>query len=624
MSVKDDFYWDWALLPTTMKGHGLDDFQGMQFAYPRRDYVFSDWHTATELGDQGIGRTFRVQGFTGDAMVMRSGPELFWDDVIANIPVANNVESEDAVELYSVEFPDSHLGNNSPDQLVVKAVRSAAQYNKKISTATKYGNSTVVSLGVFRKRFSGGNATYQRLTSQQIRATIYQPQAVDVLNVETRLEFIYTDYNWLYDIINMLGLSYDDPAVDNLKLGDFMLGISSTALVDGIASHYSDFRLWYPQQDAFDDYISGLPTSEVVSDTFGIGANTGGYDEDPGSHDFSSDDITYSGAPTLSALSGGFVNAYKVSTSLLQNLGACLFPSPYSVPPTGIADGLKYIVDAMYNKGSIDYIIDCHIVPVNVPASTYGAISCGGKQLINPVTDTVYGAYAVDGMYVTKSCGSITTPEAYGNFLDYTVRCKLYLPCYGYVDIPPEYWNGGTISVDYIFNVFDGTFVACVKGKSKHSKLNSLIGQYSGSACTHIPVNGRDYSQVISGLATIAVGTGVGIATGGSALGLAGLGTAGSSLGAVLGSKQPMVSSGSSNSSSAMMMHKIPYLIIEYPTSQFSTRYPREKGLPLNVEGTLGQYGGMTIAENPILNGIPCTENEKIRIKEALKEGLIF
>ena len=72
------------------------------------------------------------------------------------------------------------------------------------------------------------------------------------------------------------------------------------------------------------------------------------------------------------------------------------------------------------------------------------------------------------------------------------------------------------------------------------------------------------------------------------------------------------------------MMHKKPYLIIEYPTSQFSTRYPKEKGLPLNVEGTLGQFGGLTIAENPILNSIPCTENEKIRIKNALKEGLIF
>lgn len=683
MSVKDDFYWDWALLPTTLKGHGLDEFQGMQFAYPRRDYVFSDWHTATELGDQGIGRTFRVQGFTGDAMIMRSGPELFWDDIIDNIPVAN-IESEDAVELYSVEYPDSHLGNNSPDQLVVKAVRTAAQYNKKISTATKYGNSTVVSLGVFRKRFSGGNVTYQRLTSQPIRATVYQPQAVDVLNVETRLEFIYTDYNWLYDIINMLGLSYDDPAVENLKLGDFMLGISSTALVDGIASHYSDYRLWYPQQDAFDDYISGLPTSEVLSDTFGLGANTGGYDEDPGSHDFHSDDIVHSGAPQLSALSSGFVNAYKVTSGLLTDLGKALFPQKLlSMDATGLSDAqvllkaFRYLIDNQHNKGALDFIIDCHIVPVNVPTSGTRNITAGGTVLYNPDPDhpddptqgTPYPAPVVSGLYVSKSCGSITTPEAFGNFLDYTVRCKLYLPFYGYVDIPPEYWNGGTLSVEYMFNIFDGTFVAFVNGKSKHSNLNSLIGQYSGVACTHIPISSRDYSQIISGIVSLGIGvagtvaggeiagqlayrTAVTTATMGKTFETAkeakeahdlgrGVGdmarsnaritTAGqavsqaaSGLSNVLSMKPSMCNNGTSNSSSAMMMHKKPYLIIEYPTPQFSVGYPDESGLPLNVFAPLGSYGGMTIAENPVLDGIPCTAEEKDRIRMGLASGLIF
>ena len=643
MSLSNTYDWSkWTCLPRT-NDIGLDEFKGLQFAYPRTDYKFSDWYNncAFTVHDQNIGRTFEVFGYPiQDFSTFRSGPSLEWDFIIDNIPESNT--TADAIPIYSVDFPDYWQNKNYPcPRLEVRAVRGAIQYNKKIGRLSRYGTYVTVGIAVWQIIYDPTDGTLyeNRLTMNQIEAQVYKNAERDVGGVDTRLEFFYLNEEMLETIRGGFQHIFPtDPTYNDWKVGDFMLGITSSAVVtgDGFITHY---RLWYPTQEAFGEWLGGLPDGEKYDRAFGDGSETGGYDDDPGTHDFHSDDISHSGSPTLSVLSSGFVNAYKVTTGLLTNLGRALFPQNLlSMDATGLSDAqvilksFRYLIDTQQNKGAIDYIIDCHIVPVNVPTSGTANITAGGKVLkdpdaehpLDPLYGTPYPAPVVTGTYVTKSCGSITIPEAYGNFLDYTVRCKLYLPFYGYVDIPAEYWNGGTLSVEYMFNIYDGSFVAFVNGRAKHSGLNSLIGQYAGSACTHIPVSGRDYSQMVSGLLSAGIGTIATAMTGGAGGVVAGVGAMGSGLANVLSMKQPMVSNGSSNSSSAMMMHKKPYLIIEYPTSQFSTRYPKEKGLPLNVEGSLGQFGGLTIAENPVLSGIPCTENEKERIRNALKTGLIF
>ena len=82
--------------------------------------------------------------------------------------------------------------------------------------------------------------------------------------------------------------------------------------------------------------------------------------------------------------------------------------------------------------------------------------------------------------------------------------------------------------------------------------------------------------------------------------------------------------SNSYSGSSAMMSKRTPYLLIEFNEAQFSTKYVEEQGLPAVVTKTLRECEGFTIATNPILDGIPCTEAEKVRIRSALASGLIF
>ena len=72
------------------------------------------------------------------------------------------------------------------------------------------------------------------------------------------------------------------------------------------------------------------------------------------------------------------------------------------------------------------------------------------------------------------------------------------------------------------------------------------------------------------------------------------------------------------------MSKRTPYLLIEFNEAQFSTKYVEEQGLPAVVKRTLSECEGFTQASNPILDGIPCTEAEKERIRSALAAGLIF
>ena len=612
------YNYTWSNITHSDSGVGLfsSDFYGGKYSTDfLGDITLTDINNETQtINTYGVAEALSP---SSDLIrVPASGRALTWEEV-ESIPVGTSVD--DAVDLFAVRYPYYEDNNYKYHLMVCKAYRETLQENRRIGSFSPavYGSYTVINLSFYSRIGMNGVQTEDiRLGTAPVRCYAYKPNTGDVTTSVTHLEFFYAS--------RTTG-AWDD------NIQQVFIGVSNECLAGSNKS--CNYRLWAPKMyNALICYTAYFgtfsPENNPYDPEFGTESGIGGYD-DP-THDFSSDDITPSPLPTLSVLSPGFVNVYKVTSGLLTQLGSAIFPeNPLSMDATGLTEVqallkcFRYLIDDQHNKGAIDFIIDCHILPVDVPAGASANISCGGKILVNPDTHSNYSAPRVSASYVTKSCGSLSIGECFGNFLDYTVRCKLYLPFYGYVDIPAEYWNGGTISVDYAFNIIDGTFIAYVKGKAKHSKLNSLIGQYAGVAVTHIPIRGADYSQVVSGLIMTGAGIAGSVATGGASALLTG-GAMASGLGQMLASKPALQTNGSSNSSSAMMMHKKPYLIIEYPSPQFSSSYPSESGLPLNVSEKLGHYGGMTIAENPILDGIPCTESEKERIKNALKTGLIF
>lgn len=380
----------------------------------------------------------------------------------------------------------------------------------------------------------------------------------------------------------------------------------------------------------FFNFLGGTPEADTESPEFGKAAKKkGGYNPDhqrKGTFDDSSDTIAISSKPTVSPLNAGFLHEYIMQPTDFAHFSDALFKSYYWTQ-TGVSDVLNEGFEALINRKRVDYVLDCLIVPVQPPNSGIETISVGGEALewVDPSTGNVYNVtgVAVSDPFVDFSCGSITIPEYWANFLDFSgTRFKLFLPYVGFVDIQPEYINGGQLKVDYRFNCFDGSFMCFVRSTSGHSELvDSLIGQYAGVAAIHIPLTGQDYSQKISGLISAIGAVGMGIAGNGAASAVAAGGL--SSLANTMIQKPGTSHANGYNASSSYLSHRTPYLIIERQSSQFSEKYPSEVGLPYYAMETIKNCRGLVVASKAHLDTVPCTTEGKERIAELLAGGII-
>lgn len=380
--------------------------------------------------------------------------------------------------------------------------------------------------------------------------------------------------------------------------------------------------------DFVGNIVQGTLPEEESSPEYGDASDIGGgYNEDSehGTFDDSSDEITIPNMPTLSPLSAGYFHAYYLADpeTRLAWIGDALFPSDPLTQPD-ILSALGELAQMLYFNKQIDYVVDCHVIPC-IP--TYGnnvAIKVGGRELKTSQGGTEYTIQApqITNGYVDYDCGEIEIKEYWRNFLDFSsgTRCKIFLPFIGYVDILPEFFNGGKLGVKYRFNVVDGTFMCFIVSTSSKSNLkNSMIAQYSGCACMHIPLQSADYSRIIGGVVSTLTSV-AGVASGNVAV--AGAGLVGS-LPNLVGQKPNVSSSNGYTASASYMSKRTPYLIIERAKSQFSKNYPNEIGLPLNVTRSLATIHGLTIIENPVLN-IDCSDEEYNEIIGLLKSGVIF
>lgn len=364
-------------------------------------------------------------------------------------------------------------------------------------------------------------------------------------------------------------------------------------------------------------YVQGKPrkTDEEVDPDFGPASEPEGYTGY--SFDDHSDTIGLPSTPQ-SILSLGFVNVYKCDANSLTNFGDALFPDiqfPSSLSDVG--EVLAAMADSIWNSKLIDYVISVHCVPGNVSAGQLEAIKVG--------TRTMQGIMArkITSEYVDFDFGTLHTDQLFRNFADYMCEASLYLPMYGFISLKPEEWNGGDLSVKYRFNVIDGSFTAYVFATSNKSNLNaSLIGQYGGSCVVHLPVSNISYASMFSSLIGGAAAVGMGVASGGASMVAGSLAASNAIISAAGGGDAKK--SNSYSASSSFMSRMKPYLIISAPVPSFSKRYAVENGLPSNVVYLIGDCVGFTKVDNPILDNIPCTTDEKERIRNYLRNGVVI
>lgn len=369
--------------------------------------------------------------------------------------------------------------------------------------------------------------------------------------------------------------------------------------------------------------LEATPPIIEKSDEYGPESTGGGYGG--GSFDDSSDHMGLPELPSIGVSDTGFVNVYKITKNQLQGFVDELFPDfelPEPSTQTGIdavADNLANTVqviadfaNSFINKGLVEYVIDCHIVPVNPSTATNNGLKVGFKTFS-------YNPDKITSDYVRYDCGSLAIPEYYQNFLDYAgTRAKLYLPFVGFVDVKPEWFQSGKLQVIYHFNIIDGSCIAYVLGTSSKSKLTgTVVATFGGNCCVHMPITGVNYSSMISGIAGGVGQVAAGIASGSAGTALRGLENA-------VTARPEVQQSNGYNAGMSFMSYRQPYLLIERAVASFSKNYPKEKGLPLNATQKLSKINGFTVCENVNLDEINCTKEEREMLKEALANGCVF
>ena len=381
-----------------------------------------------------------------------------------------------------------------------------------------------------------------------------------------------------------------------------------------------------------------VPFDEMQLDMgpFGPDSEEEGYPEVPGDGhgDDTSDTIEIPDDPLIGVTNVGFVNVYKTGPASLQDMGVELFPDLQYTNPTPISgstdvvdsiqNGFNAIITALANIPSIvaqqvastlvNYIIDCHVLPVTPSGGTTENIKVGYKTL------TATGD-RLSNDYVTFDCGTIKLGEYYSSFADFMTGAKLFLPFVGFVPARPEWFYSDTLGVKYKFNIIDGSFVAYVTSTGKYVNNNgasgTVIAQYSGNACVHLPITGVTYASMVSGLVGSSAGA-VAAAGSGNIAGVA------SSVESAASAHGDIPQSNSYASSGAFLSVRRPYLMIERPVTNYSTTFKKERGLPSNISKKLQNMSGFTILQDVHLDGITATDAEKKELEGLLSKGVIF
>lgn len=389
-----------------------------------------------------------------------------------------------------------------------------------------------------------------------------------------------------------------------------------------LESYLSMDNLNFEETEFSPDY--GTPSTE---EGYGVGGQYGTFDD-------SSDTISLPTAPTVGMTSTGFVNVYEISQNALTQFGSELFPNLSFTPvsqlpaPTDVTTALENIatvltdfgnqipnmIDMYINNTLINYILDCHILPVAPQTSGTSNIKVGFRTF-SPLVNVV------SSDYVDFDCGSLNIGEYYGNFIDYApyTTAKLFLPFVGFIEVLPEFWQAGTLSITYRFNIIDGSFMVFIKSTSSKSKLSdTVIAQYGGNVCVHIPITGANYSNMITGL----VGAVGGVATHGAGASSI-VGGMASALNTVA-TQSGMQSSNSYNSSTAFLGIRTPYLLIERTVADFSETYDSERGLPSNISTSFSSLSGFTSSSTVHLDGITGATAEELDELSALLAGGII
>lgn len=337
--------------------------------------------------------------------------------------------------------------------------------------------------------------------------------------------------------------------------------------------------------DTNDPYIN-IEDSDPSGPAEGVG-----YPED--------DLVPIPSLPSVSVVDTGFVTLFNPSLSQVKALASYMWAGLFDV-----ATFKKIFADPM------DCILGFNMLPVAIPNG-------GTAEVVVGNISTGVSMTKAAGQWVELDCGSVTIDKPFGNYLDWSpyMKWSIYLPYIGTVDLSTDDIMGHTIHLVYHVDVLSCACVAYLEVDGR------VMYQWTGSCGYSIPVTGENFRQMIANIVNIAANLGGAIATGGMTAPLA-IASAASVTQNVMSSKPEVHRSGAIGSSAGMLGMQKPYLIQQGPKICKPEKQYHYLGYPAFVTVQLGNVSGYQEFSNVILDGIPCTEEERDMITAACEGGI--
>lgn len=337
---------------------------------------------------------------------------------------------------------------------------------------------------------------------------------------------------------------------------------------------------------------------------------SGGWSPPPG---FPPKDIPF---PTIVSAGSGLIHVYNPTPSEMKSFGQWLW---VTMKEGGFLIGQN---QRLWNN-PFDGVIGAF--------ELYASPSVNGRDNIRSgFLACPTEADLISVRYFSINCGSIPVPEYYGNYLDYSPYTKVhvYLPFIGIVELNSDDIIGHGVNITYRIDAYNGSCIAQITVAKKD--YENTMYQFSGNCSVEVPLAGGSQAAIkasLIGAAASGIGSfiqGVASVIGGS---LAGFGGAAAGIGNAyarsVSSKSSVQHSGTFGDSCGAMGIKKPYLIVHRPVQKGVVNYNEIYGFPAHKAVRIGACTGFLRVREIHVESSQATDEEKARIEQMLKEGVI-
>lgn len=312
----------------------------------------------------------------------------------------------------------------------------------------------------------------------------------------------------------------------------------------------------------------------------------------------------------------GFMVTYFVAASTLRSI-AQYVNTDWGSAATDIVSWLQ----ATFLR-TADCIVDCRWLPID--STAFSSDTVYEDIVIGVDTLTGIQGYRLAYPHVAVNAGSIAIPHVYTDFRKYApyTTVKLYIPCYGVVDLNALDFDNDTVYWTYYIDPQTGDAAVFLAADSGY---NVIVASYTFNISVQCPV-GRVGTDIMgfmtSGLATSAMvagamalpskfSTAAGIATGASAI---------NTLGAMLGTT---ASVHGTMGGRVMSLNITFYLGIEYKATQDPSTLTAEAGRPCMAMHQISTCSGYVKCVNADVE-IAGMSEEKVQVNDFLNNGFYY